>query len=119
MGYRSRGRNVVRKADFLQLLARSKPKRQRALISLAESSEITALAECIYNIAKNNIPISVKKKNKLLKYKKHLRGICSRSTPIKRKKQILLKGGFLPHVIGALLPTALGMVKNLFMPSSN
>ena len=43
--------------DFLNLLSKTHPFQQRALLETAESDQVCAICECIYNIMRGNIPI--------------------------------------------------------------
>ena len=111
MASRRKTGNAVKRADFLSLLARSKPSRRKYLVSSADASEILAIAECVLNLHKRNIRVSAEKKKKLLHFRKELGGVCSKSTSVKRKKQLILKrGGFLNVLASALLPTAIGFI---------
>ena len=43
--------------DFLNVLSKTQPFQQRALLETAESDQVCAICECIYNIMHGNIPI--------------------------------------------------------------
>ena len=99
---------VVKRRDFLQLLANSKNKRRQTLLEIATSDEIKAIIELLYNILHGSIKLSTKDLQKLRKYKKLIREITEKKKNVKQVKGLLKqKGGFLlplaiPLVLAAL-----------------
>ena len=106
------GENLYKRKDYLSLFANSakKTKRRNALINLADTCEIKAIAEIVDNILKGNIPLTREQVAKLKKHKKHLRQIAKRKVATKTKKKLLKQtGGFL----STLIPVALSMLASL------
>ena len=49
--------------------------------------------DCAHNILEGNIPLGVKEKKRLGKYKEELRALRKKNTSDRKKKQILQEGG--------------------------
>ncbi|KAI0241535.1 hypothetical protein LSAT2_023918 [Lamellibrachia satsuma] len=85
-------------------------KLRRAIIANADADLLCALAECAYNILKNNIPLSDLQRQRLSKYRTKLRELSQRRTPAARRRRILLQrqvgegqsGGFLSAFLAPL-----------------
>jgi hypothetical protein len=79
------------------------------LIKIAENCVIDAISEIAKNCLLGNIPLSPVDFTNLKKYQQILRKI-SKSTPIKKRKQLIIqKGGF----IETLIPAALALIAYL------
>ena len=80
-------------------------KLKRAII--ADADLLCALAECAYNILKNNIPLNDAQRQRLRKYRKQLRELSGRRVPAAKRRRILLQqqgqsGGFLSAFLAPL-----------------
>lgn len=102
---------MIKRSDFLNLLAKSKGKTRRdKLIDLADKNEINAIVECIVNALAGNIPLKKQHITNMKKHRKQLRMISQKQYPMKQKKKLMKQtGGLLP----ALLPLALSAIGNL------
>jgi hypothetical protein len=104
---------IVKRKDFLNLLAKSKSKKRReALINLADTNELKSLVEIFLNAIYGNLPLPKSLVKRMKKYKSPLRELVHRGTSIKRKKQILKKsqvGGILPLLIPLLAGLSHGL----------
>lgn len=108
---------VVRNADYLSLLGRTKNKRKRQqLIALADRDQVGAISEIIDNILRGTLVLNTAQQKRLRRYKTCMRELVLRSTPLQRKKQYLhtYSGGFLPFLISAALPVIGNLVGSLF-----
>lgn len=94
----------------LKLLGKAKPAAVKAIIKSGDKALVNALCECCLNVLKGNIPLTPTQKKRLSKYKTCIRALAKKNTPLKKRKALLQKGGF----IGALLPPALGLLGSLF-----
>ena len=94
--------------DFLNLLSKTHPIQQRALLETAEPDQVRAICECIYNIMHGNIPIPQGIKEELIPKKQVLRDLADTKVPYKRKKNLLLQSG--GSILGALLPPAISAI---------
>ena len=62
--------------DFLNLLSKTDPFQQRALLETAEPDQVCAICECICNIMHGNIPIPEGIKEELAPRKQMLRDLA-------------------------------------------
>ena len=79
--------------DILNLLSKSHPFQQRALLETAEPDQVRAICECIYNIMHGNILIPEGIKVELAPRKKNVVGFCRYKLPYKIKKEIPEQSG--------------------------
>lgn len=93
---------------LLSLLASCSPQQRVALLKTSSSQQIKSICEVCKNVLAGNVPVNI---NKTKKYKSHIRLLASKSVPIIRKRNTLLKqkGGFLPLI----LPAAVSMFGSL------
>ena len=94
---------------MLQLLCGAKPALIKAVLKGASPDLIKALSECSLNILKGHVHLTPAQKKQLSRYKQSLRALAKKGTSVKRRKQILQKGGF----IGAILKPVLGVLGGL------
>ena len=91
--------------DFLKLLAKCTPAQRKAILRTADDSLVKTICECVLNVLKETVPVSKPAKRKLLKHKKSLTSLAEKSTPLHKKKKILVqKGG---NFLSVLLPPVL------------
>ena len=101
-------KRLQRNAHVLCLLNKCKPAGQRAIVQNSPPDVIDCLCEICLNVLKGNVPLTSKQKAKLSSYKASLRALVKKSTPTKRRRKILQKGGFLGALLGPLLKTIIG-----------
>ena len=88
-----------------------RPKDRRTLVEGLNSKHMRGMTELAVNIVKNSVPLSPQEELACRRWRKSLRMLALKRYPIKKKKVILQKGGFL----GAILPvlaSVLGSVIN-------
>ena len=68
------------------------------------------ICDCVHNILQGNIPISEEEKEIFRKHKKCLRKLVKKKTSDKKRKHLIQAGG----ILGALIPTLVGLVGKLF-----
>ena len=86
---------VKRHIVCIQALTRIKSNKvKKAIIANADADLLCALAECAYNILKNNIPLTALQRRRLNKYRTKLRELAQRRTPAARRRRILLQPQF-------------------------
>ena len=90
----------------LKHLAKCSPKDCSHLIGSGSDDLIATLSEICQNLLEGNIPLSDKQLDSLRESADVLREVSKKSTPIKRKRSVLVQeGGFLiPALIGMALP---------------
>ena len=102
-------------ANILSVLHKASPTWRKSLIKDAPKEVINCLSESCYNVLKGNVPLSQHQKHTLSSKRQHIRALASKSVALKKKKKILGQygGGFLGPLLGALIPTVLGLAKKL------
>lgn len=93
---------VLTNQDFLRLLCSSKRKCQKLLIKSASKDQIYSICEIILNILNGNIKVDEKNFKKLKTKRKLLRQIIKRG-PVKEKKYLIQKGGFLQLLLPSII----------------
>ena len=93
----SMAQRLRKNQDFLKLLVKCTPNQRKAILKVADDALVKTICECILNVLKETVPVSKPAKRKLLAYKKSLIALAEKSTPIKRRKKILVQqeGNFL------------------------
>lgn len=108
------------KKALLKMLHKASPKLRKALLADLPPEIIHILSECALNILKGNVTLSKTHKEKLRRHRKDLRALSKSRTAVKKKKEIIQKGGFLPSILAgilpALLPPLVGEVGKLISP---
>ena len=100
--------SVIKKNEYvLRILAEGDPKTTKNIIHGADRPFIHCFVDCAHNILEGNIPVWLKEKKRLGKYKEELRSLRKKNTSDRRKKQILQEGGFLPALLAAILGTVI------------
>ena len=98
--------------EFLDFLCKSNKKLRKILIQHASKEQNNTICEIILNILKGNFQIPKEKLSILNKKKNQLRAIIQK-TPLKKKKHIIQKGGFLEILIPAIVSGLASIVSNL------
>lgn len=103
--------NLKRHASLLKLLHKASPKfRKQLLKRYCKGEFVRCISNCCCNILKGNVHMNQAQLAKLRRRKHMLRQLASKQTPIKKKINIIQKGGFL----GALLPPIISVLGSLF-----
>ena len=90
---------------YIQLLAKSGPKRRKALLNQATHEELKGLCEICLNIFKGNIPLSDNNFRKLKRNSNTIKVLASSKIPLRVKKRVVSqKGGFLGTVASLAKP---------------
>jgi len=89
-------------ANELVYLHKARPCIRNHIIVKADHSLIERLCECAYNILKGNVPLTRKQKDQLKRNKTGLRALVKKSVPLKKKKTILQKVGFLGSLLAPI-----------------
>ena len=97
--------------DFLKLLAKCTPAQRRAILKVADDALVTTICECILNVLKKTVPVSKPAKRKLLVHKKSLVALAEKSTPLQKKKEILVQLG--GNFLSVLLPPVLRVLSSI------
>lgn len=98
--------------NFLNLLCHSKKKIQKLLIENASRDQIYSICEIFLNILNGNIPLDKEVLKRLSTKKRQLRQLVKRG-PVKEKKYLIQKGGFLQLLIPALITGLASIVSSV------
>ena len=99
--------------DFLKLLVKCTPAQWKAILKVADDALVRTICECILNVLKETVPVSKPAKRKLLAHKKSLIALAEKSTPIERKKKILVQHG--GNFLSVLLPPVLRVLSSILV----
>lgn len=97
--------------DFLKLLLKCTPAQRKAILKVADEALVRTICECILNVLKETVPVSKPAKRKLLAHKKSLIALAEKSTPLRKKKKILVQQG--GNFLGLLLPPVLRVLSSI------
>ena len=100
--------------ETIRLLASSKPSVAKAIIEEGDKDLLLCLTEIALNVLKGNVPLTPHHKAKLCRHKTALRTIVKQKTSLRRKKEILQRGGFLPALLAPLIGLASSILPGLF-----
>ena len=105
-------RRLRKNHDFLKLLVKCTPAQRKAILKAAEDALVRTICECYSTyLLKETVPVSKPAKRKLLKHKKALTALAEKSTPLNKKKQILVQHG--GNFLSVLLPPVLRVLSSL------
>ena len=110
---------VQKHLNFLNLLSKTRPTQQRAVLETTEPDQISAMCESAYNImhAHGNISLPQRLKTELIPKKQGLRDLADTKVPYKGKKNLQLQSG--GSMLGALLPPAIRVILGFINNSRN
>ena len=94
---------------FVLTLKSLKPKQRKTLLEMTSKDHIRAIEELALNIVKGTTPISESDTRLCRKWRRPLKLLALKRYPIKAKREILQKGGFL----GAILPVLASILGNV------
>jgi hypothetical protein len=103
--------NIILHKDLLKILAFSKSRYQKAIISKADKNLILAICDIIFNILYGNVNIDTETKDKLKKHKLFLRRLIKKSSVSEKRKILQQKGG---NILAFILPALIGAISNIF-----
>lgn len=79
---------------------------KRQYLKKCNKEFVDCVSECAKNVLRGNVPLTTNQKAKLRRNQKNLRSLAIKRTSLKKRRQILQKGGFL----AALLPPVLSLL---------
>ena len=98
---------------ILKILSKSEPRVVKSILQTADLKLINLLSECALNVLNQNVKVGKNRKKSLRKFRKHMEKLAYEKLPLKKKRTILQKGGFLSILLPAVLPTLLKALKIL------
>ena len=97
------------KLEALAKVKDCKQKRNR-IIDEAGKDLVQCICDCVLNVLNKNIELKYEEKKRLKRHKDCLRELVKKKTSDEKRKHLIQEGGFL----GALIPTLVGLIGNLF-----
>ena len=91
--------------DFLKLLVKCTPAQGKAILKVADDALVRTICERVLNVLEGRVPVSKPTKKKLLVHKKPLIALAEKSTPLEKKKKLLVQHG--GNFLSVLLPPVL------------
>jgi len=99
--------------SFIKRIKKSTPKNREKYLNKASPAEIRSLCECAHNVYSGAIPIPSKIVKRLRPHQKEIRELTFKRGKAEHKRQLLIqKGGFLPLLLGAVLPIIGQLIAN-------
>ena len=99
--------------DFLKLLAKCTPAQRKAILKTADDALVRTICECVLNVLKGTVPVSKPAKKKLLPHKKSLIALAEKSTPLHKKKKLLVQHG--GNFLSVLSPPVLRVLSSILV----
>ena len=78
-------------------------KAKRQHVKKCDKKFVDCVSECAKNVLRGNVPLTTNQRTKLGRNKKNLRSLTIKKTSLKKKRQILQKGGFLAALLTLVL----------------
>ena len=113
MNQLSMAQRLRKNHDFLKLLVKCTPAQCETILKVADDALVRTICECILNILKGTVPVSKPAKKKLLVHKKLLIALAEKSTPLEKKKKLLVQHG--GNFLSVLLPPVLRVLSSILV----
>jgi len=84
---------------------------KREYVRKCDKKFLDCISECAKNVIKGNVPLTDPQMTRLRRKRQDLRALSKKKTPLRTKRKILQKGGFLT----ALLPPVLAVLGSLLL----
>lgn len=92
---------------LLEYMKGLKAKEQKKIIKGASRDLLMTFSELSLNLIKKNIHLSAEEINKLRPFQSQIQELTKRRHSLKKRRQIIQRGGFLSALLGAVLPALL------------
>ena len=99
-------KNLEKHIGVLEYLKELKPADQKRFIQSASKSLLHCLSEICLNLVRQNISLNSSDINKLKKYEKEILTLSEKRHSLKKRKQLITRGGLLNsllHILPAIL----------------
>ena len=85
---------------------------KRQYLKKCNKEFVDCVSECAKNVLRGNVPLTTNQKAKLRRNQKNLRSLAIKRTSLKKRRQILQKGGFLAALLPPVLSLLTGVIKD-------
>ena len=107
-------RHICEQHEFIKKVKQSSPKSRQRYISEASPEQIRSLCECVHNVFRGRLPVSSKTIKRLRPHATEIKRIAHPRGGAENKRNLLIQhGGFLPILLGAVLPVLAQIVSSL------
>jgi len=97
-------KQILRNKDYLKSLIKTSPRNRKLLIKAATPDQLRSIFEATLNVANCNVPVNLKTRNKLRKFKGAIEKVAfAKGNKCKRKQILIQQGGFLPILLSSVL----------------
>ncbi len=101
---------VKKHLDLLKVLHGASPKLRKAILKTADNDAVRCLCDCTHNLLTGNLKFSPQQKRNLVRLKRPLRQLVTKSLPLSSKRKLLVQHGGL---VGAILTPILAIAASL------
>ena len=98
---------------ILKRINRLADKSKREYLKKCNKEFLDCLSECAKNVLRGNVPLSARHSAKLRRNKNDLRQLSAKKTSLRKKRQIVQKGGFLSALLTPVLTLLGGALSNV------
>ena len=98
---------------ILKILSKSEPRVVKSILQTADLKLVNLLSECALNVLNQNVKVGKNRKKALRKFRRHMEKLAYEKLPLKKKRTILQKGGFLSILLPTVIPSLLKAFKIL------
>jgi len=104
-------RRALHYLPILKKIVKMDDKLRQHYLKKCDDDLIRCFSECTQNLLKQRVTLTSRQFKKLEPHKYHLRELADRRTPLKKKRRIVQRGGF----VQALLVPAIATLGSLLM----
>ena len=109
---KSKGPLLLRNKEFIIFLNSLPAEKRKKIIDHLQRKQINCISEICSNFLKKRLTLNKNTIKKASKYKKELRKIALKATPLKRKIKVLTSNRG-AGLLGLLLPAAVSLISSL------
>jgi len=103
-------KRLHRHVNLLKALHKAKSVTRRKLLKKhCDGDFVCCITECVRNLLKGNIPLSLAQKKKLSAKKNILRQLALKKTSLRKKQKLIQSGGFLGALLGPIISVLGGL----------
>lgn len=104
---------IKRNLPIMKRLRRIGDKKRRQFVRQCDADFLNCISECCENLLKGNVPLTDRQMKTLRSKKQDLRTVAKKSTPLKTKRKIVQKGGFLNLLLPAIIPIVSAILSSM------
>ena len=99
----------------VRLLSLATPKARQRFVCEGKREVVDCISECCANVLKGRVPLTPRQKSHLCKHRDALRLVANKKLGLKKKTEIIQKGGFL----GSLLVPVMALLGSFLLSKKN